>query len=66
MRAFFILRPIDSSPLKMPRKPNYRFERNERERVRAEKKAERLRIRQERSDDTKEDLPPEDDVAKED
>lgn len=33
----------------MPRKPNYRFERFERERVKAEKKAERLAAKQEKA-----------------
>lgn len=34
----------------MPRKPNYRFERTERERTKAAKKAERLRAKAEKSD----------------
>lgn len=33
----------------MPRKPNYRFERFERERQKAEKKAERLAAKQEKA-----------------
>lgn len=41
----------------MPRKPNYRFERNEREKARANKKAERLRVKRERSDQRKDDCP---------
>jgi len=34
----------------MPRKPNYAFERSERNRLKAEKKAERLRAKQVKSD----------------
>ena len=34
----------------MPRKPNYDFERREKEKARAEKKAERLRLKKEKSD----------------
>jgi hypothetical protein len=46
--------PVDSSGLAlqecaMGRKPNYRFERAERDRQKAAKKAERLKARQERS-----------------
>ncbi len=33
----------------MPRKPNYRFERMEKDRVKAQKKAERLKAKQERA-----------------
>jgi hypothetical protein len=33
----------------MPRKPNYRFERAERDRVKAAKKAERLKAKKERA-----------------
>ncbi len=38
----------------MARKPNYSFERREREKARAKKKAERLRAKQEKSDLRKE------------
>ncbi len=38
----------------MPRKPNYRFERSERTRLKAAKKAERLAARQERAEARKE------------
>lgn len=38
----------------MPRKPNYDFERREREKAKAEKKAERQRAKQEKSDERKE------------
>ncbi len=41
----------------MPRKPNYGFERNERARLKALKKAERLKVKQERAAQRKEDLP---------
>ena len=34
----------------MPRKPNYKFERLERDRAKAKKKAERLRLKTERKD----------------
>lgn len=34
----------------MPRKPNYNFERSEREKAKAAKKAERLRLKAEKSD----------------
>ena len=34
----------------MPRKPNYRFERSERDRLKAAKKAERLAAKQERAE----------------
>lgn len=33
----------------MPRKPNYNFERSEREKTKAAKKAERLRLKEEKS-----------------
>ena len=33
----------------MPRKPNYKFERHERDRAKAAKKAERLKMKQERA-----------------
>tara|TARA_R110000787_G_scaffold6681_19_gene23128 strand:+ start:1772 stop:1915 length:144 start_codon:yes stop_codon:yes gene_type:complete len=39
----------------MPRKPNYDFERREREKARAIKKAERQRAKQEKSDERKDD-----------
>ncbi len=38
----------------MARKPNYRFERNERERLKAAKKAARLAAKQERAESKKE------------
>ncbi|MFL2770389.1 MAG: hypothetical protein ACJZ9F_05210 [Rhodospirillaceae bacterium] len=38
----------------MPRKPNYRFDRMERDRQKAAKKAERLKAKRERSDERKE------------
>ena len=38
----------------MPRKPNYRFERSERTRLKAAKKAERLAAKQERAEARKE------------
>lgn len=38
----------------MPRKPNYGFERREREKARAQKKADRQRAKQEKSDRRKE------------
>ena len=41
----------------MPRKPNYNFERREREKARAQKKAERQRAKQEKSDQRKDDPP---------
>jgi len=34
----------------LPRKPNYKFERLERDRAKAKKKAERLRLKNERKD----------------
>jgi hypothetical protein len=37
----------------MPRKPNYSFERREREKAQAQKKAERQRAKQERSEERK-------------
>lgn len=37
----------------MPRKPNYRFDRMERDRQKAAKKAERLKAKQEKSDEKK-------------
>lgn len=37
----------------MPRKPNYRFERNERAKSKAEKKAERLEAKARKSDERK-------------
>ena len=33
----------------MPRKPNYRFDRHEKDRAKAAKRAERLKVKQERS-----------------
>jgi hypothetical protein len=43
----------------MARKPNYNFERREREKARAQKKAERQRVKQEKSDQRKDDPPAE-------
>jgi hypothetical protein len=43
----------------MPRKPNYRFERSQRDKSKADKKAERLRAKAEKSDARK--AQPEDD-----
>ncbi len=37
----------------MPRKPNYKFERMERDRAKALKKAERLKLKQERAEQKK-------------
>ena len=37
----------------MPRKPNYKFERHERDRAKALKKAERLKMKQERAEQKK-------------
>ena len=45
----------------MARKPNYGFERREREKVRATKKAERQRAKQDKSDDRKDEPLPQDD-----
>ncbi|MFT5489506.1 MAG: hypothetical protein ACI9JL_004035 [Paracoccaceae bacterium] len=58
MQAFFIptLSPTDWKP--MARKTNYGFERREREKARAAKKAERQRAKQEKSDDRKDDDDP--------
>jgi len=47
----------------MPRKPNYDFERREREKARATKKAERQRAKQEKSDERKDDGPISDEPA---
>ena len=47
MRAFFIVQTEDWRP--MPRKPNYAFERREREKSKAQKKAERQRAKQEKA-----------------
>lgn len=41
----------------MPRKTNYSFERLEREKARAKKKADRQRLKQERSERRKQDFP---------
>ena len=38
------------SPIKMARKPNYRFERHEREKAKAAKKAARLEAKKERAE----------------
>ena len=40
----------------MPRKPNYKFERMERDRAKAAKKAERLKLKQERAEQRKAEL----------
>jgi hypothetical protein len=40
----------------MARKPNYGFERREREKVRAQKKADRQRAKQEKSEQRKDDV----------
>ncbi len=40
----------------MPRKPNYKFERIERDRAKAAKKAERLKLKQERAEQRKAEL----------
>lgn len=40
----------------MPRKPNYKFERLERDRAKAAKKAERLKLKQERAEQRKAEL----------
>lgn len=37
----------------MPRKPNYKFERHERDRAKALKKADRLKMKQERAEQKK-------------
>lgn len=44
----------------MPRKPNYRFERHEREKARAAKKAAKAQAKTERSDARKTDEPKDD------
>ena len=40
----------------VPRKPNYKFERMERDRAKAAKKAERLKLKQERTEQRKAEL----------
>jgi len=40
----------------VPRKPNYKFERMERDRAKAAKKAERLKLKQERAEQRKAEL----------
>jgi hypothetical protein len=50
----------------MARKPNYGFERREREKVRATKKADRQRAKQEKSDDRRDEPPPPEDQPAED
>ena len=64
MRAFLFFtfqRPTDTDWEPMARKPNYGFERREREKVRATKKADRQRAKQEKSDDRKDEPLPLDD-----
>jgi hypothetical protein len=45
--------------IRMPRKPNYRFERMERQRAKTAKKAERAKVKAEKSDQKKEEDGPE-------
>ena len=52
MLAFFVVQTEDRRP--MPRKPNYAFERREREKSKAQKKAERQRAKQEKAAQTSE------------
>ena len=53
MRAFPFPNPRHTEWNPMARKPNYGFERHEREKARAKKKAERQRVKQEKSDQRK-------------
>ena len=54
MRAFLILQTATTDWKPMARKTNYGFERREREKNRASKKAERQRAKQDKSDQRKE------------
>lgn len=53
MQAFFVPATSPTDWKQMARKTNYGFERREREKARAAKKAERQRVKQEKSDDRK-------------
>tara|TARA_B110000438_G_C15338237_1_gene446754 strand:+ start:211 stop:459 length:249 start_codon:yes stop_codon:yes gene_type:complete len=53
MQAFLGPAPTPTDWKPMARKTNYGFERREREKARAAKKAERQRVKQEKSDDRK-------------
>ena len=54
MRAFLFCDLVHTIWITMPRKPNYDFERRERDKARAAKKAERQRLKKEKADLRKE------------
>jgi hypothetical protein len=59
LRVFFFTL-LGNPEIAMPRKPNYRFERHEREKSRAAKKAAKAQAKNERSDARKPDEPEDD------